>query len=61
VVQDVFRVGESEVYSVRGPRGEILVPAVGDVVKELAPADRRIVVDADALGLSNPAENEIRP
>ncbi len=60
-VTDVFRVGESEVYEVRGPRGEILIPAVSDVVKELSPADKRIVVDADALGLTNPAENEIRP
>ncbi len=60
-VTDVFRVGESEVYEVRGPRGEILIPAVSDVVKELSPADKRIMVDADALGLTNPAENEIRP
>lgn len=61
VVEDVFRVGEGEVYQVRGDRGEILVPAVASVVKELRPADKRIVVDADALGLTNPAENEIRP
>lgn len=52
-VTDVFRVGESEIYSVRGPRGEILVPAVQAVVKELAPAERRIVVDRDALGLDD--------
>ena len=60
-VTDVFRVGESEVYEVRGPRGEILIPAVGHVVKELSPLDKRIVVDPDVLGLTNPAENEIRP
>ena len=60
-VKDVFRVGESEVYEVRGERGEILVPAIGDVVKELNPAEKRIVVDADALGLTNPADSEIRP
>lgn len=50
-VEDVFRVGESEVYSVRGARGEVLVPAVGSVVVELAPREGRIVVDGDALGL----------
>jgi 16S rRNA processing protein RimM len=50
-VEDVFRVGESEVYSVRGPRGEVLVPAVGSIVVELAPAEGRIVVDGEALGL----------
>ena len=60
-VKDVFRVGESEVYEVRGSRGEILIPAVTDVVKELSPSEKRIVVDPDALGLTNPAENEIRP
>jgi 16S rRNA processing protein RimM len=60
-VTDVFRVGEAEVYEVRGPRGEILVPAVASIVKELRPDQKRIVVDADALGLTNPAENELRP
>jgi len=51
-VADVFRVGESEVFVVRGgPRGELYVPAVSAVVRELAPRDGRIVVDADALGL----------
>ncbi len=51
-VADVFRVGEGEVYVVRGPRGEVLVPAVASVVRELAPLEKRIVVDADALGLT---------
>lgn len=52
VVADVFRVGESEVYAVRGARGEILVPAVRSVVHELVPAERRMVVDEVALGLA---------
>ena len=51
VVADIFRVGESEVYVVRGAKGETLVPAVSDVVKEINPAAKRIVVDAEALGL----------
>lgn len=51
-VRDVFRVGESEVYVVHGPRGELLVPSVQSVVRELKPAERRIVVDAEALGLT---------
>lgn len=51
-VAEVFRVGESEVFVVRGgPRGELYVPAVNAVVRELAPREGRIVVDADALGL----------
>lgn len=50
-LDDIFRVGESEVYIVNGPRGEILVPANRTVVKELAPADKRVVVDGAALGI----------
>jgi 16S rRNA processing protein RimM len=52
-ISDVFRVGESEIYTVNGPRGEILVPAIESVVKELAPAEKRVVVDAEALGLDD--------
>ena len=55
-VAEVFRVGESEVYSVRGPRGEVLVPAVASVVVELDPAQKRIVVDREALGLDDRGE-----
>jgi 16S rRNA processing protein RimM len=51
-VGDVFRVGESEVYVVNGARGEVLVPSVASVVKQLDPVNRRIVIDADALGLN---------
>jgi 16S rRNA processing protein RimM len=51
-VVDIFRVGEAEVYTIRGEDGgEILVPAVGSIVLELAAAEKRIVVDAVALGL----------
>lgn len=56
-ITDIFRVGESEVYVVNGPRGEILVPAVESLVKELAPADKRVVVDGVALGLGDAAED----
>jgi 16S rRNA processing protein RimM len=52
-VVDVFRVGEAEVYTVRGETGELLVPAVASVVRELVPAEKRIVVDAAALGLDH--------
>ncbi len=55
-VADIFRVAESEVYVVRGgDRGEILVPAVRAIVRELAPEEGRIVVDQDALGLEQRA------
>lgn len=52
-VADIFRVGESEVYVVRGPRGEVLVPAVTSIVRELVPAEKRLVVDGSALGLND--------
>jgi len=57
-VADIFRVGESEVYVVRGKGGEILVPAVQAVVRELVPAEKRLVVDAAALGLDVKEETE---
>jgi 16S rRNA processing protein RimM len=52
-VTDVFRTGGSEVFVVQGDRGEVLVPAVGAVMVEFAPAAGRIVVDADALALDD--------
>jgi hypothetical protein len=51
-VEEIFRVGESEVFIVRGgKRGEILIPAVSAVIRDLAPREGRIVVDREALGL----------
>lgn len=52
-VVDVFRAGGSEVFVVRGPRGELMVPAVSAVVRELAVGEGRMVVDTDALGLDD--------
>ena len=60
-VTDVFRVGESEVYVVRGPRGETLVPAVASIVKELVPAEKRMVIDPDALGLIDDVSDTVSP
>jgi 16S rRNA processing protein RimM len=57
-VVDVFRVGEAEVYVVQGAAGETLVPAVSDIVKEINTAQKRIVVDGVALGLSGDAAAE---
>jgi 16S rRNA processing protein RimM len=57
-VVDIFRIGGSEVYVVRGQRGETLVPAVGAIVTELDMASKRIVVDAVALGLRGEADSD---
>jgi 16S rRNA processing protein RimM len=54
-VGDVFRAGGGEVWVVTGGRrGEVLVPAVKTVVREFAPREGRIVVDAEALDLGEP-------
>jgi 16S rRNA processing protein RimM len=55
VVEDVYRVGEAEVFVVRGePYGEFDVPAVRAFIRIFAPKRGEIVVDADALALDEP-------
>ncbi len=56
-ISDVYRVGESEVYVVRGgPAGEFDVPAVKAFIRTFAPRRGEIVVDAAALDLRLPPE-----
>lgn len=43
-VVEVFRAGENEVYRIEGPAGEVLIPALRDVVRELDVAAGRMVV-----------------
>lgn len=60
-VVDVFRAGGAEVFVVQGPRGELMVPGVATVVRELVPAEGRMVVDADALDLDDrPPRSRVR-
>jgi ribosomal 30S subunit maturation factor RimM len=40
----VFRAGENEVYRVEGAGGELLIPALHDVVREIDISGRRMVV-----------------
>jgi 16S rRNA processing protein RimM len=56
VVRDVYRAGGAEVYLVRGPWGEVDVPAVRGVVVELDPPRGVLLVDAEALALDEVAE-----
>ena len=44
-IADIFPTGSNDVYVVRGPRGELLLPAIDDVIKEIDLAGRRIVVE----------------
>ncbi len=50
-VREIYRAGGAEVFLVRGPAGELDVPAVRGIVTDLDPARGEIVVDMDALDL----------
>lgn len=51
-VRDIFRAGGGEVLIVDGGAwGEVMVPAVSAVVREFAPTEGRVVVDAESLAL----------
>jgi 16S rRNA processing protein RimM len=61
VVEDVYRAGEAEVFVVRGgTHGEFDLPAVRAFIRIFAPKRGEIVVDADALGLDEPAATRPR-
>jgi 16S rRNA processing protein RimM len=63
-VVDIYRAGGAEVFVVRGPRGELDVPGVGDVVRELDPERGVMVVDLEVLALdARPVDDEdyVRP
>ncbi len=44
-VADILPTGANDVYVVKGDLGEILVPAIKDVVKSIDPSEGRIVVE----------------
>ena len=43
-VVEVFRAGENEVYRIEGPAGELLVPALREVVRSIDLQARRMVI-----------------
>ena len=43
-VADVFSTGSNDVYVVRGPRGEILLPAIAGVIVEINLAQKTMTV-----------------
>jgi 16S rRNA processing protein RimM len=47
-VVEVFRAGENEVYRIEGPAGELLVPALHQVVREIDLQERRMVIHYEA-------------
>lgn len=44
-LREVLATGSNDVYLVRGPDGEVLVPAIPDVVQEFDPEHRVLTVD----------------
>jgi 16S rRNA processing protein RimM len=44
-VTDIIETGANDVYVVKGARGEILVPAIKDVVKSIEPERQRMLVE----------------
>jgi 16S rRNA processing protein RimM len=43
-VTDILETGANDVYVVRGERGEILVPAIKDVIKQIDPPSGRMLI-----------------
>jgi 16S rRNA processing protein RimM len=43
-VRDILETGANDVYIVDGPHGEILLPAIKDVIKQIDPAAGRMLV-----------------
>jgi 16S rRNA processing protein RimM len=55
-VEQIFSTGPNDVYVVRGERGELLLPAIDDVIKDVDLQNRRIVVElVDGLEFTAPA------
>jgi 16S rRNA processing protein RimM len=48
-LKQVIPTGANDVYVVVGPKGEILVPAINDVVREIDATARKLVVESDGL------------
>jgi 16S rRNA processing protein RimM len=44
-VSDILETGANDVYIVHGPRGEILVPAIKSVVKQIDPEGGRMLIE----------------
>jgi len=55
VLAEVLPTGANDVYIVHGPRGELLLPAIHDVILSIEPAQGRVVVRIPP-GLEPPAQ-----
>ena len=44
-ITDVFATAANDVFVVRGPRGEVLIPAIEDIVHEISLADHRVTIE----------------
>jgi len=44
-IEDILPTGSNDVYVVRGPRGEVLIPATDDVVKSIDLENGRMIIE----------------
>ena len=44
-IVDIIRTGSNDVYIVQGPRGEVLIPAIADVVKDIRLDEGQMIVE----------------
>jgi 16S rRNA processing protein RimM len=57
-VADIIETGANDVYVVKGPRGEILIPAIKDVLKQIDPAAGHMLVQPLPGMLPEPKSRE---
>jgi len=43
-VSDIFETGSNDVYVVKGPDKEYLIPAIHDVIKEISLEDKKVII-----------------
>jgi 16S rRNA processing protein RimM len=45
-IADILATGSNDVYVVKCSAGEVLIPAIEDVVKSVEPAEGRMIIEA---------------
>jgi len=60
IVEEILRTGANDVYVARGPLGEVLVPAISQVVKAIEPEHGRMLIDPPPGLLPDPPRKQRR-
>jgi len=56
-IENILRTGSNDVYVVKGPEGEVLIPALKSVVTQVDPSAGRMIVDFSGMKGLLPDEN----